>query len=658
MYPRGISSAKKGIVWYSAAASLVFIACLAIVNTAWISDDAAITLRSVLNLTHGYGPNFNINERVQSYTHPLWFLLISSVSLFSDNIIAITYLISICISLGVFLILITRTSPTIWSGISATFLLVLSKAYLDFSTSGLENPLSHLLIVISIFSGLAFFNSKKPSCGLISLLVGTSLYLSRPDLILLIAPWCGWIIYQGHKDAYPVSRWLAIASTPPATWTLFSVLYYGYPFPNTAYAKINTGIPLIERIFYGLRYVLDSLIHDPITVFTIITAFFCSIFAKCESKVLSLGMLFYLLYIISIGGDFMSGRFLSPIFLIAVIVVIFLSVPRFFIIAFIFLSMIGLTHIKQTLLSNSTYTSVEGLSKWGVADERGFYYQKYGLLPTLKNNTPINVSTWQNDRHIEDVVFAGGGLGFAALAAGPSTYFIDLYGLADPLLSHLPPIEKHIWRPGHFSRQAPLYYEESIKTNHNILIDPELHAYYEKIRSVTRESLFNQGRLKNIFSLNFSKSPSFDRYAHLSGNLTLTNIKKFNELPHAILDSGTPINQKNILLFYDVLVLEIQLPNITQLNKLDLSLDNGNDFLIEYFNGSSFVKLIDLHIPNDYGSTFSYDDFMDFDISHLKNKTLVRHVVSFKNQEIKTNRIRITATNGDGLYALGHFQVQ
>jgi hypothetical protein len=32
---------------------------LELIRTAWISDDAAITLRCVLNLLHGYGATFN-----------------------------------------------------------------------------------------------------------------------------------------------------------------------------------------------------------------------------------------------------------------------------------------------------------------------------------------------------------------------------------------------------------------------------------------------------------------------------------------------------------------------------------------------------------------------------------------------------------------------
>ena len=49
---------------------LVFMAVL--LRTAWLGDDAFITFRTVMNVTHGHGLTFNIAERVQSYTHPLW----------------------------------------------------------------------------------------------------------------------------------------------------------------------------------------------------------------------------------------------------------------------------------------------------------------------------------------------------------------------------------------------------------------------------------------------------------------------------------------------------------------------------------------------------------------------------------------------------------
>ena len=52
---------------------LPFLAAYAIllVRTAWMCDDAFITLRTVDNFVQGYGLVWNVGERVQVYTHPL-----------------------------------------------------------------------------------------------------------------------------------------------------------------------------------------------------------------------------------------------------------------------------------------------------------------------------------------------------------------------------------------------------------------------------------------------------------------------------------------------------------------------------------------------------------------------------------------------------------
>jgi arabinofuranosyltransferase len=43
-----------------------------------VSDDGYITFRVVDTLWSGYGPNFNPGERVQAYTHPLWFFYLAA----------------------------------------------------------------------------------------------------------------------------------------------------------------------------------------------------------------------------------------------------------------------------------------------------------------------------------------------------------------------------------------------------------------------------------------------------------------------------------------------------------------------------------------------------------------------------------------------------
>src|SRR5262245_6951278 len=49
------------------------------ITHAWVVDDAYITLRTVDNFVHGRGLRWNVAERVQSYTHPLWMFALAGV---------------------------------------------------------------------------------------------------------------------------------------------------------------------------------------------------------------------------------------------------------------------------------------------------------------------------------------------------------------------------------------------------------------------------------------------------------------------------------------------------------------------------------------------------------------------------------------------------
>jgi len=59
-------------------ALLLLLYAFVLIRTAWLSDDAYITLRTVSNLLQGYGPVWNVAERVQAYTHPLWMLSLAA----------------------------------------------------------------------------------------------------------------------------------------------------------------------------------------------------------------------------------------------------------------------------------------------------------------------------------------------------------------------------------------------------------------------------------------------------------------------------------------------------------------------------------------------------------------------------------------------------
>ena len=51
---------------------------------------------------------------------------------------------------------------------------------------------------------------------------------------------------------------------PFILWEVFATWYYGFPFPNTAYVKLGTAIPVREYLVRGIQYFLTSLSFDPV----------------------------------------------------------------------------------------------------------------------------------------------------------------------------------------------------------------------------------------------------------------------------------------------------------------------------------------------------------------------------------------------------------
>ena len=75
--------------------------------------------------------------------------------------------------------------------------------------------------------------------------------LNRLDTILLFVPALFlWSLYacRSAKALVKVGAGFAVF----LLWEAFSIIYYGFPFPNTYYAKLNTGLTGIEYARQGL----------------------------------------------------------------------------------------------------------------------------------------------------------------------------------------------------------------------------------------------------------------------------------------------------------------------------------------------------------------------------------------------------------------------
>ena len=228
-----------------------------LVRTAWLCDDAYISFRTVDNLVSGYGLTWNVAERVQSFSNPLWVLLLSVIYFFTLEIYFTSLALSIAVSLACIYILSQKIARN-WSlALLAVGLPVFSNAFLDYSTSGLENALGHLLIVIFCLIYLSkekishrvFWMSFVAALGAVNRMDSILLYL--PCLILAVA-------WNGSSGRLNAVRSVLLGFIPFYAWELFALLYYGFPFPNTAYAKLFTGIGQRKLIEQGFYYLADT----------------------------------------------------------------------------------------------------------------------------------------------------------------------------------------------------------------------------------------------------------------------------------------------------------------------------------------------------------------------------------------------------------------
>jgi arabinofuranosyltransferase len=407
-------------------------------------------------------------------------------------------------------------------------MLMASRAFIDYSTSGLENPLSHLLTIIFI---IIFLNKSYRKDWLFLLMLTASLgLLNRMDLALVFFPAMLYAVWERHtKQDF---LFAALGITPFILWELFSLFYYGFPFPNTAYAKLNTGIPVSLLLKQGVLYLLNSISRDPLTLSIIGTGIFISIIERNGRRIaLALGIILYLVYIIRIGGDYMVGRFLSVLVCGAVALIVssnLFAQKQSFIVAVVALALLSLATPKPPLLYNAGDSREEigpmGIYN-GIEDGRFFNYQQTGLL-TLTLSEPMPKLGWayegQEAREREYQVVARGPVGAFGYYAGPSVHVVDWFGIGDPLLARLPVDDPLNWRIGHFYRSVPEGYLETLESDSLALRDPNLAAYYQKLMIVTRGKLFDANRLIEIWKLNTGAyQPLIEAYeASLSKSIT------------------------------------------------------------------------------------------------------------------------------------------
>ncbi|MBQ9578196.1 MAG: ankyrin repeat domain-containing protein [Ottowia sp.] len=537
--------------------SLVFI------NTAWLCDDIFITFRAVDNFLKGYGPVWNVGERVQVYTHPLWYaLLVIGIGIFKHHYWFTLALSYACLLGTLLLFLKIARHGNMVLAMLASVALLLSRAFADYSSSGLENPLLHLLLCAYVLVAISQQDAARRF--LYTGLLYNLLFLTRPDAIFLVTPASLWMLWQASKACgwRRTLKLALLAAAPALAWEAFSLIYYGSLVPNTAIAKTNLGYPRSEMLARGWDYMKVCLLTDPITLGTILLAFplAATLGKGCLPRLLMGGVALQLVYICWVGGDYMAGRFLTGSLLTSALAIALSSPPEsakawlqaigktvaaklpsshksgrtslLSLLGVVILLFIITLVIPRETTANIRYLSNYSLNslyspkliahdrnnKYGVNDERGYYYSAphaLGLMHiiTEKKSDPYT-SPWTKtggrlaENNLNDTMLARRVIGQPGWAAGHKPYIVDALALSDPFLAHLPALlmrdtkSGRVARTGHYTRAIPQGYIQTLITGKNTITHPAMAALYDDVALAARAPLFSAERWKSIWRLN------------------------------------------------------------------------------------------------------------------------------------------------------------
>lgn len=494
----GAAAPRSGTAARWATALTVGLLAVVVVRCAWVSDDAYFTFRTVENLVSGHGPRFNVAERVQAYTHPLWMLCLAGVRAFHIPCYWGSLILSFACTAAVALLL-ARVRPA-GAGILPLAVLACSKSFVDYATSGLENTLGHLLVLVFCLLWLGGISNRArvwPLGLTVSLMV-----LNRLDTVLLVAPALGLLVVE--RRSWRVTAQLALSALPLVIWEAFSLVYYGALVPNTYYAKLSADTPWSEALAGGWTYLVESSRYDHLTVLVIVAAGALALARRqLTLAALAAGMLTYVAYIVWIGGDFMAGRFLTlPLVVAAAILTV--TGPRWgspvFGLCVAAVLVLSLSSPRSPLLSGPNYSRFAPESPkevpTGMVDERAYYFRERGMLRSdlAEGRNPFHPPGAGEDGRIHAARVEGFGNG--AFTAPLTQHIVNPYGLSDPLLARLQPSPG--CRVGHPLRPVPEGYLESLDSGETHILDPDVAALYEDVQTVVAGPLWTRERWKAI----------------------------------------------------------------------------------------------------------------------------------------------------------------
>ena len=307
-----------------------------------VAEDAFISFRYANNLLNGFGLVWNIGDQpIEGYTNFLWIMLCSIGILLKIQLITFSQLLGIVS--GIFtLIYVYKIGNKILRFkneivLLPRIMLAISGPFATWASSGMETNLFTLFIVGSIYYELNFWLNHKTNSLIFLFLFLLLATLTRPEglIFFLILFVFNLIKIKEGGTSGTLKRSLVAAFIffiiPFFVYSIWRFTYFGYLLPNTYYAK--TGGSIFQWL-RGLAYIFYFCLHFLLPAIPLLTILVWISIDKLRIKgftqEISLRInndtrtyaififlflcLFYCVYIIYVGGDYMAMyRFFVPI---------------------------------------------------------------------------------------------------------------------------------------------------------------------------------------------------------------------------------------------------------------------------------------------------------------------------------------------------------
>jgi arabinofuranosyltransferase len=428
-----------------------------------ITDDGFIYLRVVHMVTSGHGPVFNVGERVEAFTSPMWLATLSLADFVTPfRLEWLAVFLGIGASVGGIVACLAGSSRLARLGekdalllpFGALVVMVLAPMWY-YATSGLETGISFLWIGVSlwILARWAASSERLPLVGAVVLGFGG---LVRPDFLIYCGVFLAVVLVQQWRgDSWGVRLRLVLAAAAvPVLYQLFRMGYYGMYVSNTALTKEATLI----RWDRGWRYISDMFGTYWLAVpglLLLIAGYGPSAIAlwrrhaRRGTYVLAafLGAaIANALYIVAIGGDYLHARMLLPPIFAACAPIAALPVTRrhmaglaaapWVVVAVVFMRppvfRLGSTFQNPPIGRMTTEDAgfAAGQPKREMFTDTGLYFQRLPRQIFYRADIPLGPDV----RQPEAAVYA---VGVMPYAVGDRLYVLDLFGLASTLDSHM-----------------------------------------------------------------------------------------------------------------------------------------------------------------------------------------------------------------------------